>query len=107
MFPKDTITIEYYRSSGPGGQRKNKKDTAVRITHLATGLSATAAESRYRSINLKRALERLSERVERSQRPATPRVHTRIPRGVDERRLKSKRNVSAIKQMRRPVNDSE
>ncbi len=64
MFSKQDIVIEFYRASGPGGQRKNKKDTAVRLTHVPTGVTVVAPESRYRSVNIKRAFERLAERVD-------------------------------------------
>jgi hypothetical protein len=38
--------IDYYRGSGPGGQKRNKTSNAVRLTHLPTGIQATATESR-------------------------------------------------------------
>lgn len=107
MFSKDDIRIEFYRSSGPGGQRKNKKDTAVRMTHLPTGVGATASESRYRSVNLKVAFERLAKRVEEKIRPVIPRSRTRAPRRVNERRLGVKRIVSLKKGSRRRVDDDE
>ncbi|KAA3662380.1 MAG: peptide chain release factor-like protein, partial [Calditrichaeota bacterium] len=38
--------VTVFKSSGPGGQHKNKTETAVRLQHLPTGLTATAVESR-------------------------------------------------------------
>lgn len=56
-------TEEGYKASGPGGQRRNKVETASRVTHRPTGLSAHANDSRYRGENRKRALRRLRERI--------------------------------------------
>jgi hypothetical protein len=50
-----------YRSSGPGGQKRSKTSSAVRITHGATGVSAIATESRSQHENRERALWRLRE----------------------------------------------
>jgi hypothetical protein len=54
---------ERYRASGPGGQRRNKVETAIRLHHPASGLVAQAEESRYLEENRTRALRRLRERM--------------------------------------------
>jgi hypothetical protein len=54
---------ENYRASGPGGQRRNKVETAVRLHHAPSGLAAFAEESRSREENRKRALRRLRLRI--------------------------------------------
>ena len=51
--------VEAYRGPGPGGQKRNKTSSAVRITHEATGFSAIAGESRSQSQNKSKALRRL------------------------------------------------
>lgn len=107
MFPKDDIVIEFYRASGPGGQRKNKKDTAVRITHLPTGITVVAPESRYRSINMKRALERLTERIREKTKHTAVRIRTRIPRRVEEGRLEKKRITAVKKDYRKRIDHNE
>jgi hypothetical protein len=54
---------EAFRASGPGGQKRNKTSSAIRITHEATGIAAIANESRSQHENRHRALRRLRHRL--------------------------------------------
>jgi len=54
-----SCAIERTRHSGPGGQHRNKVETAIRITHQPTGLVAFAGESRQQEVNRRKAVERL------------------------------------------------
>lgn len=63
----DDLKIEFSRSSGPGGQNVNKRETAVRIVHLPTGLSAHSGAERSQERNRERALQILSGKLYRRQ----------------------------------------
>jgi hypothetical protein len=52
-----------FRGSGPGGQKRNKTSSAVRLTHAPTGLSAVASESRSQHRNRQAALKRLRHKI--------------------------------------------
>ncbi len=54
---------EAFRAGGPGGQKRNKTSSAIRITHLGTGISTIANESRKQSVNRAAALARLRHRM--------------------------------------------
>lgn len=51
--------VHTYRSSGPGGQHRNKTSSAVRLHHRPTGLIAKGEEDRSQHVNKRRALRRL------------------------------------------------
>lgn len=54
-----TCEVDRFRASGPGGQKRNKTDSAVRLRHRPTGLESLAVESRSQHENRARALRRL------------------------------------------------
>src|SRR5262245_57823722 len=53
--------VDTYRASGPGGQKRNKTSSAVRIRHPASGLLVIAEESRSQHENREKALKRLRQ----------------------------------------------
>jgi len=63
----DQIKIDHYKSSGPGGQNVNKRETAVRITHLPTGIVVTSQTERNQLQNKENALAILSARLLKRQ----------------------------------------
>ncbi|MCP4546516.1 MAG: peptide chain release factor-like protein [bacterium] len=94
------IEISVYRSSGPGGQHKNKTESAVRIHHPPSGVTVVATENRSQLRNRKVAMERLIERLEKLNVKRKPRHKTKIPFGVRERRLQAKKRRSDTKRLR-------
>lgn len=59
----DEIKIDFYRASGPGGQNVNKRETAIRITHLPTGLVVTSQTERNQAQNKENAMAILEARL--------------------------------------------
>lgn len=62
LRPED-LRVDFYRASGPGGQYVNKRESAVRITHIATGLFATCQTERLQGQNKDRAMELLKMKL--------------------------------------------
>lgn len=62
-IPESELRVEFSRSSGPGGQNVNKRETAVRIVHLPTNLSAQADGERSQAQNKEKALAILKGKI--------------------------------------------
>jgi ribosome-associated protein len=93
------VVVEVYRAPGPGGQRKNRKETAVRLKHIPTGLTVVASERRSQALNREIAFERLQQRLADLYRPRKRRVRTKPPAVAvgaqrDEKKRRSQRKRS-------------
>jgi protein subunit release factor B len=97
---KKQVILETYRSRGPGGQRKNKVETAVRLKHLPSGMTVVATEHRSQAENRRLAFERLRKRLIKLNRPLRRRIPTRTPQTAIEKRMEEKRIRSIKKRLR-------
>lgn len=89
-----------YKSSGPGGQKKNKTESSVRVRHRPTGITRIATESRSQGRNRALALERVWEELQRRARKPKRRLATRPGAAAVERRLAEKKRASEKKRAR-------
>lgn len=101
------VEVQVFASSGPGGQHRNRKYTAVRLVHPPTGLTVTCADTRSQHRNRRIALERLQRRIADLKKRKKRRKRTRKPRSVRRREVEEKRRRGRKKKLRRspPVDD--
>lgn len=105
---KNQVSIESYKSGGPGGQRKNKVETAIRLKHLPSGITVVATEHRSQVENKRLAFKRLRELLIRLNQPKKHRLPTSIPSNAVERRIEEKKIISKKKGLRqRPIKELE
>src|SRR5580698_4087748 len=72
--------VDTYRASGPGGQKRNKTSSAVRLRHLPSGLIVIAEESRSQHENKAKALRRLRKALYLRLRETVPTDDLRVER---------------------------
>jgi peptide chain release factor 2 len=66
-IPEDNLKIEFAKSSGPGGQNVNKRETAVRITHIPTNISVHVESERSQQQNREKAMQMLEAKLIKKQ----------------------------------------
>ena len=66
-IPEDDLKIEFAKSSGPGGQNVNKRETAVRVTHIPTNISVHVESERSQQQNREKAMQMLEAKLIKKQ----------------------------------------
>jgi protein subunit release factor B len=97
--------VQAHRASGPGGQHRNKTETAIRLVHLPSGVVAEGKDERSRTQNLSSALRRLREKLERRAYRPPPRKKTRPTMASKRRRIEGKKKLGQKKAARRGLYD--
>lgn len=94
------IDIDTYRASGPGGQHVNKTNSAIRLTHLPSGVVVIAQDSPSQFRNKDIAFERLIERLKKLNHVPKKRLATKPTRASKERRIEAKKTRATVKSVR-------
>lgn len=68
LINESDLKFEYFRASGAGGQHVNKTESAVRVRHIPSGITATCQEERSQFANKKRAVSVLAARISARER---------------------------------------
>ena len=66
-IPEDDLKIEFAKSSGPGGQNVNKRETAVRIVHIPTNISVHVESERSQAQNREKAMAMIEAKLIKKQ----------------------------------------
>jgi protein subunit release factor A len=99
--------FEAFHGHGPGGQGVNTADSAVRTTHVPTGIVVVSRESRSQYRNRQLCLQKIRDELSRRSVPPSVRHATKPTKGSVARRLKAKRARSQTKSLRRRVTGDE
>src|SRR5438445_3072873 len=92
--------VDTFRSSGPGGQHVNKTESAVRLTHVPSGVIVSSQQERSQHRNKAICLQKLREKIAKLNYRPPRRVPTRVPLSVKNRTLEEKARRSKIKRLR-------
>ena len=93
--------VETFRSSGKGGQHANKTESAVRLTHIKSGIQVTCQDERSQHLNKIKCVKQLRLRIKKSNYKPPKRIRTKPTKGSIEKRLLTKKHNSEKKKSRK------
>ena len=99
------VRIDTFRASGPGGQNLHKTESAVRLTHLPSGVVVSVSDTRSQVQNRAIAFERLSQRLRKLNTVPRVRKPTNPTQAAKKRRLAEKRHRAGTKTRRQKAVD--
>ena len=97
--------VQVFHATGPGGQGVNTTDSAVRTTHVPTGIVVVSRESRSQYRNRQLCLQKIRAELERRAVPPKVRHATRPSRAARARRMDEKSHRGQIKRLRGRVDE--
>jgi len=95
--------VETFRSSGKGGQHANKTESAVRLTHLKSGIQVMCQDERSQYLNKIKCIKELRIRIKKNNYIPPKRIKTKPTRGSIEKRLLNKKHNSEKKKNRKKL----
>ena len=95
--------VETFRSSGKGGQHANKTESAVRLTHIKSGIQVMCQDERSQYLNKIKCIKELRIRIKKNNYIPPKRIKTKPTRGSIEKRLLNKKHNSEKKKNRKKL----
>ena len=93
--------VDTFRAGGKGGQHMNKTESAVRMTHLLTGIVVTCQDERSQYQNKQKCLIQLRKKLEALNYRPPIRIPTKKSRATKEKIQETKKKHSLKKQLRK------